>query len=268
LIDASESVIRLSIFIGVFMLMTALEFFLPRVKAKATCKNRWFDNLSLMLLSAFFVRLLLPLSATVVAAYVEGHHIGLLQVISMPYWLQVVLAVLILDMVIYTQHRLFHQVSFLWRFHKVHHTDKEVDVTTAVRFHPLEIFISTLIKIVAIVILGAPALAVLLFEIILSSMALFNHSNVYLAKGLDKWLRFIVVTPDMHRIHHSIIVRETNSNYGFSLSIWDRLFASYTLKPSKKYTHMQLGLKNYNKIDLNLTALFLLPLRVRGNKIK
>jgi sterol desaturase/sphingolipid hydroxylase (fatty acid hydroxylase superfamily) len=173
--------------------------------------------------------------------------------------------VLLLDMVIYWQHRLFHQVPMLWRLHKVHHADLDFDVTTGVRFHPLEILLSMLIKLLAVLLIGPPALAILLFEVLLNGTALFNHANVYIPPSIDRLLRLVVVTPDMHRVHHSSIYVETNSNYGFNLPWWDRMFASYRAQPQDGHTGMHIGLRDIPERQ-TLLRLLLLPFRSRGQQ--
>ena len=189
--------------------------------------------------------LAVPIAAIAAAFYAEAHHLGLLNQVSWPYWIKVVVALLVLDLAIWVQHWASHKVPLFWRLHQVHHADRDIDVTTAVRFHPVEIALSMLWKIVVVVPLGAPPLAVFLFEVILNACAMFNHANIALPQRLDRILRLLVVTPDMHRVHHSVLRREHNSNYGFNLSLWDRLFRTYTAQPEGGHQGMTIGLPPY-----------------------
>ena len=203
------------------------------------------------------LRLILPCSP-------NNIHGGILNIYDWSFWVEFVVGVVILDMVIYLQHVMFHAVPLLWRLHMVHHVDLDFDLTTGLRFHPVEIVLSMILKMTVIVALGPPVAAVLIFEILLNGMAMFNHGNIIVPTPLDKWLRWFVVTPDMHRIHHSVIIRETNSNYGFNLSVWDRLFGTYLAQPQKGHTEMVIGLSQFRD-EKKITLPWLLILPVIGD---
>jgi len=225
--------------------------------------HRWGSNLGLVALNTLILRTVLPLTAVNLATIATEHHWGILSLLTLPFWLQVVLSVVLLDLIIYGQHVLFHAIPLLWRLHKVHHADLDLDVTTGLRFHPLEILLSMGIKFVAIVLLGTPALAVIIFEILLNATALFNHSNVSLPQGIDRVLRWVIVTPDMHRVHHSVIPAESNRNFGFNLPWWDYLFGTYRDRPSLDVQAMAIGLLEYQQ-DLRVVTLpemLMLPFR-------
>lgn len=234
--------LRLAIFLGVFAMMATWEAISPLRTARLPRWLRWSNNLTLLLAGNLLLRLVFPITAVGFAAWAEAQGWGVLGQVAWPVWAELGLALLVLDMAIYFQHRLFHIVPALWRLHRVHHADTDFDVTTALRFHPLEIALSMLIKLAVIAALGASPLAVLTFEIVLNAAAMFNHGNVTLPGWLERPLRMLVVTPDMHRIHHSTLLHEANSNYGFNLSCWDRLFASYTPAPSRPQKTMPIGL--------------------------
>lgn len=240
-----ESIVRLSVFIGVLVLMGALEALLPRRSRTQKQPVRWATNLGLIVVDSIALRLALPLVATGMAALAAERGWGLFNILNWPSWLEFVLAIVLLDMLIYWQHVASHHIPILWRLHKVHHADRDIDTTTGIRFHPVEIILSMVYKIICVVLLGPAVVAVILFEVILNGCALFNHANVRLPESADKMIRRFLVTPDMHRVHHSVIVRETNSNYGFSLSIWDRLFGSYIAQPSAGHDTMTIGLTEY-----------------------
>ena len=257
---SSDDVVRLAIFLLVFIAMAGWESLVPLRRLTAGKRARWTSNLLLGLTNQLFLRLLSPILLVGFSAVVQARDWGLFNQVEVPAALAVVGSVVILDLVIYLQHRLFHAVPVLWRLHKVHHTDIDFDVTTAVRFHPLEICLSLSIKMVIVVLLGAPPLAVTMFEILLSSLALFNHSNVQLPTTLGTALRWCLVTPDMHRVHHSIRPQEHNRNFGFNLSCWDRLLGSYCAEPQAGHREMLLGLPDQrDKKHLGLTALRVLP---------
>ncbi|MDX8408310.1 MAG: sterol desaturase family protein, partial [Mariprofundaceae bacterium] len=223
----SANNIRIAVFLAILLGMAAWEIFAPgRTRVQSKLK-RWLGNISLVALDTLIVRLLLPAGAAGVALWCAAHHVGLLYLLQLPEWLTILIAVILLDLAIYVQHVVFHAVPLLWRLHMVHHADRDLDVSSGLRFHPLEILLSMLIKMGLIALLGAPLMAVIIFETILNGMAMFNHANIRLPLGIDRALRLLLVTPDMHRVHHSVIVRETNSNYGFNLSLWDRLFGTY-----------------------------------------
>jgi sterol desaturase/sphingolipid hydroxylase (fatty acid hydroxylase superfamily) len=238
-----EGAFRLSVFLGILALMLIWESLAPRRIPHHSRVKRGFNNIGLSLFNTLLIRLAIPLGAVGFAALIGQHQIGLIPFLGLPFLLGVFICVLILDAVIYWQHRFFHVNQTLWRLHQVHHADPELDVTSGARFHPIEILLSMLIKFTAILLLGAPPEAVVLFEIILNGMAMFNHSNIYFPVAFDKVLRFFVVTPDMHRIHHSTIRKECDSNFGFNLSLWDYLFKSYTPEPQLGQLEMDIGVK-------------------------
>lgn len=238
----NESMVRLSIFIGVMVLMMLLEALLPRKQRAQLRGGRWFTNLGLIVIDSVALRLVLPIVAIGTAVFAQERGWGLFNLVDLPVWVEIVLAMMLLDMAIYWQHVAAHHLPILWMVHKVHHVDRDIDVTTGLRFHPIEIIFSMLYKMICVLILGPAAVAVLLFELVLNACAMFNHANVRLPLWLDKMVRVILVTPDMHRVHHSIIVRETNSNYGFSLSWWDKIFGSYIAQPSEGHDGMVIGL--------------------------
>lgn len=234
--------LRLAIFLGVFAVMATWEALRPLRLGNLPRWLRWSNNLALLLAGNLLLRLVFPITAIGFAAWAEAQGWGVLGQVAWPVWAELGLALLVLDMAIYFQHRLFHIVPAFWRLHRVHHADTDFDVTTALRFHPLEIALSMLIKFAVIAALGASPLAVLTFEIVLNAAAMFNHGNVTLPGWLERPLRLLIVTPDMHRIHHSTLLHEANSNYGFNLSCWDRLFASHTPAPSRPQATMPIGL--------------------------
>lgn len=266
-----EALFRLGCFSSVFVLMVIGELALP-YRQQAHKPQRWLNNLGLMLLNTLVLRLLFPAAAIGIAFYAQQHEIGLLNGLLNQLNLNdhgfltlvvLVVSVLLLDMLIYWQHRLFHQIPLLWRLHRVHHSDRGFDISTGVRFHPLEIVLSMLIKGGLILLIGVSPIAVLLFETLLSSCAIFNHGNVRLPAALDRLLRKILVTPDMHRIHHSEIINETNSNYGFSITWWDKLFGSYCVEAAAGKENIVLGLSQYRQPERvnRFTALLMMPFR-------
>ena len=244
LID-NEAPLRLGIFFGVLVLLGVVELAFPKRERTFKRVKRWRVNLVIALIDTLALRFLLPILAVGTALWVEMNQIGLLEILNWPGWLEVLLAVILLDMLVYGQHVAFHHIPIFWRIHRVHHADRDIDVTTALRFHPVEIVLSMLLKIAFVVVLGAPVVAVICFEILLNAMAMFNHSNLRLPTGVDRWLRLFVVTPDMHRVHHSIDMVESNRNFGFSLSIWDRIFSTYKAQPDLGHGEMVLGLEEY-----------------------
>ncbi|WP_027857372.1 sterol desaturase family protein [Marinobacterium jannaschii] len=258
-----EVPLRLSAFFGIFMLMAGWELLRPRRVLRLGKLLRWGNNIALVFLNSALLRLLFPTAAIGMALWVQEQQWGLLNQLDLPLWLGVPLTLLLLDLLIYWQHRLFHRIPLLWRLHRVHHADPDYDVTTGARFHPLEILLSMLIKFAAILLLGPPLVAVLLFEVILNAMAMFNHGNVGLPETLDKWLRRGLVTPDMHRVHHSVRSDEMHFNFGFNLSIWDRLFSSYVAQPNQGHQQMQIGLPELDQPkDVSwLPGILLLPLK-------
>lgn len=242
----NELAIRLGVFLGLFAVFAALEAFAPRRDRVQTRKARWFANLSITVLDSLALRALaLALPFLAVGAALDAGQMGwgLFNLTGWPVWIEVVLAILILDFAIWAQHLVTHKVPLFWRFHRVHHADRDFDVTTALRFHPVEILASMLLKIGLVYLLGPAAVAVVLFEIILNGTALFNHSNLRLPLGLDRVVRLVLVTPDMHRVHHSVHRAEHDSNYGFALSIWDRIFGTYIPQPMAGHDAMEVGLQ-------------------------
>lgn len=245
----NEATIRLVAFAAIFAAMLLWELLAPRRPLAIARAQRWRSNLGLMIINTVVLRLLFPAAAVGFALSAEALGFGLFHWLAWPPLLELVLAVLLLDLAIYCQHLLMHRVPLLWRLHRVHHADLDFDLTTAVRFHTLEILLSMLIKWGVILLLGPAALAVLIFEVVLNGMAVFNHANVSLPPVAERLVRALFVTPDMHRVHHSAIVRETNSNYGFNLSLWDRLFGTYTAQPARGHDGMTIGLEQFRDAD-------------------
>ncbi len=264
----SEPYIRLGAFLGVFALMALWEFMAPRRRLSVSRWVRWPNNLAIVALDTLLVRVIFPAAAVGLALVGEQRGWGLLNAVAIPDWLKIAAAVVALDLVIYLQHVMFHAVPALWRLHRMHHADLDFDVTTGVRFHPVEILLSMLIKLAAVVALGAPALAVLIFEVLLNATSMFNHSNVRMPVVLDRVLRWIVVTPEMHRVHHSILPHETNSNFGFNAPWWDRLFGTYRAQPEAGHERMTIGIAQFrDPRELWLDRLLLQPLRVRAAQV-
>ncbi len=245
LIMEHEAGIRLGFFFGILVLMAIWELLAPRRQLTVSKTSRWSSNLGLVLVNTLALRALLPVAAVGMAILAEERSWGLLNNVVLPHWVSVVLAVLILDLAIYLQHVMFHAVPILWRLHMVHHADLDFDVTTGARFHTLEIILSMGIKMAVVIVLGPPAVAVIIFEVLLNATSLFNHGNVRLLARLDRLLRLIVVTPEMHRVHHSVVPRETNSNFGFNLPWWDRLFGTYRARPAAGHEGMTIGLSQF-----------------------
>ena len=254
--------IRIGIFIAVLFSMLLLEVVIPRRKQNYSRMMRWSTNLLMIVIDTVIVRILLPFTSLGVALYVTGKGWGLLQLSSLPVVIEALIAILLLDLGIYAQHVASHKIPLLWRVHRVHHADPDIDATTGIRFHPIEIVLSMLYKFVLIVLIGPSVMAVLIFEIVLNSTALFNHANIFLPARLDKILRLILVTPDVHRVHHSVIARETDSNYGFNLTIWDRLFGTWIEQPEKGHIDMDIGLLVFrHKKPTELPWCLMLPFR-------
>jgi sterol desaturase/sphingolipid hydroxylase (fatty acid hydroxylase superfamily) len=256
-----EPLIRLSAFAAIFATMAAWEIAAPRRERKLARGTRWPGNIGVVVLDTLLVRLLFPTTAVGLALIAEARGWGLFHALDIPTWAAVPAAVIALDLAIYLQHVLFHAVPALWRLHRMHHADLEIDVTTGARFHPIEILLSMGIKLGVVAALGAPAAGVLAFEVLLNVTSMFNHSNVRMPAWLDRVLRWIVVTPDMHRVHHSIAARETNSNFGFNLPWWDRLFGTYRDQPAAGHNAMTLGVERFRdpaeqRLDRMLTQPF------------
>ncbi len=259
---AAEPTIRLAAFIGVLAAMALWEVAAPRRRQEIPRVIRWSNNLALVVLDTIILRLAFPILAVGLAVLAEEQGWGLFNIIEAPFWVAVIVSMLLLDFAIYLQHVMFHAVPGLWRLHRVHHADLEFDATTGLRFHPLEILISMGVKLIAVLALGPPALAVLLFEVILNATALFNHSNINLPRPVDRVLRLFVVTPDMHRVHHSSDPRETNSNYGFNLPWWDRLLGTYIAQPARGHEGMEIGIEQFRTSrDLWLDRMLVQPWR-------
>lgn len=260
-----EAIIRLGFFVAVLSGMAVWEVAVPRRGLSIAKFPRWTSNLLLVVLNTFLARLLVPITAVAAALFAQSRGWGLLHLVEWPWWLEIGVAVIAFDLAIYLQHVMFHAVPVFWRLHMVHHADLDFDVTTGLRFHPLEILLSALIKLAVVVLLGPPAIAVVIFEVLLNATSMFNHSNIKMPLGLDRLLRCIVVTPDMHRVHHSVIHRETNSNFGFNLPWWDYLLGTYRSQPQHGHEQMQVGLKAYRaetQVD-RLPGMLLLPFRRR-----
>ncbi len=240
-----EGTIRLFFFLGIFAAVAWAETVSPRRELLTSKSGRWFANIGIVVINSILLRLVFAGAAVGTALIAEEGKWGLFNNIAIPYWAAVALSVLLLDLIIYLQHVMFHAVPALWRLHMMHHADLDFDVTTGTRFHPVEILISMVIKVSAVVVLGAPALGVVIFEILLNGTAMFNHGNLKLPVGLDRALRLIVVTPDMHRVHHSVFPTEANSNFGFNLPWWDRLLGTYKAQPMKGHDGMTIGLHQF-----------------------
>ena len=265
-----EAAIRLSVFLGGFSLLALWELATPNRSLTQVKIQRWFNNIALVICNTVVIRLLLPTAAIALAYLVEQNQWGISYEYDFPFWLKILLTFILLDLTMYFQHALFHVMPVLWRFHRVHHSDLDFDVTTGLRFHPIEVVISTLIKFVAILGFGAPVLTVILFELILNLMSMFTHSNVRINKTFEHILRWFIVTPDMHRIHHSILENETNSNFSFNISLWDRIYGTYLAEPKAGQQGLIIGLQQYNSPDWqNFRGLITMPFisPVRGYAI-
>ncbi len=259
---ANEPTLRLAAFLGVLLIMVVWEMAAPRRRRDIPRVIRWTNNLGLVVLDTVILRLTFPILAVGLAVIAEERGWGLFNNIDAPVWVAIVVSMLLLDLAIYLQHVMFHAVPGLWRLHRMHHADLDFDATTGLRFHPVEILISMAIKLTLVAALGPPAVAVLLFEVLLNATALFNHANIDLPRPIDRVLRLIVVTPDMHRVHHSVNPVETNSNYGFNLPWWDRLLGTYRAQPAKGHTAMDIGIERFRTTrDLWLDRMLIQPVR-------
>jgi sterol desaturase/sphingolipid hydroxylase (fatty acid hydroxylase superfamily) len=257
-----EPAVRLGIFLGIFTIIAAWELATPRRTLRVRKALRWTHNLALTVLNTVLVRAALPVAAIGVAAFATERGIGLFNLFDLQHLLAILLSVLALDLAIYLQHRMFHAVPLLWRLHRVHHADLDFDVTTGARFHPIEIGLSMLIRFAVILALGPPAVAVMLFEVLVNASSMFNHGNVRIPAAIDRVLRWVVVSPDMHRVHHSIDPLETNSNFGFSLPWWDRLFGTYRTEPQAGHEAMTIGIAQFRSPrELRLDRMLLQPFR-------
>jgi len=259
-IMGNEVSIRLGAFFGIFFLVAVWELTAPRRSLAVSKIVRWYSNLGITFINSFLLRWLFPVLAVNMAILAQEREWGIFNTFELPSWVAVILAVAALDGIIYLQHVLFHAVPALWRLHRMHHTDLGLDVTSGSRFHPIEILLSMIIKLAAVAVLGPPPVAVLIFEVLLNGMSMFNHGNIFIPTTIDRVLRWFIVTPDMHRVHHSIIHRETDSNFGFNLSWWDRLFGTYRNQPQHGHENMQIGIEIFrNPKYLNLHWLLIQP---------
>jgi len=260
-----EASVRISCFVAVFAVMGLWEARLPARLLELPKLRRWANNLALVALNTALLRLLFPAAAVGMAAFAAEQGWGYLNYAALPFWLAIIVSVIALDFVIWLQHVMVHAIPLLWRLHRVHHADPDYDLTTGTRFHPLEILLSMLIKFAAIVVLGPPVVAVILFEVLLNATSMFNHGNVRLPNRVDRILRWLVVTPDMHRVHHSVADDETNSNFGFNLPWWDRLFGTYRDQPRGGHEGMRIGIHGYKQPRdvTRLSGLLVLPFRGR-----
>jgi len=259
---ASEPQLRLIVFLGVLVAMALWELAAPRRRREIPRVIRWTNNLGLVVIDTIVLRLSFPILAVGLAVIAQDRGWGLFNVIEAPGWVAVLVSIVVLDLAIYLQHVMFHAVPVLWRLHRMHHADLEFDVTTGLRFHPVEILLSMGIKLAVVMALGPPAVAVLIFEVLLNATAMFNHSNIRLPILVDRFLRLIVVTPDMHRVHHSIIPEETNSNFGFNLPWWDRLLGTYKAQPKVGHEEMSIGIEQFRTTrDLWLDRMLVQPVK-------
>lgn len=257
---ATDVLIRITAFISILCLMALWEVWAPRRGLTTTKAWRWTANLSIVVLDAITIRLLFVAGAVGAAVVASDRGWGLLNQLNWPTWVEGFLAVVVLDFVLYLQHVMFHAVPLFWRLHMMHHADLDCDVTTGLRFHPVEAALSMVIKIAAVAALGPSPTAVVIFEVLLNATSMFNHSNIRMSATVDRILRWLVVTPDMHRIHHSIVPRETNTNFGFNLPWWDRLLGTYRAQPDAGQETMTVGLEQYrDPARLTLTRLLVLP---------
>jgi len=263
---ANEPLIRLCLSLATFAIMALWEAARPKRKRPVPRARRWPGNLGVLLVDTVTARIIAPTSAVGFAIIAENHGSGLFNTVKLPAWIPFLICPLLLDFGIYLQHRLFHYVPLLWRLHRMHHADLDLDLTSGVRFHPLEILLSLGIKFGVIVLLGPPAVAVLVFEAALNSSSIFNHGNVRISPGVDRWLRLLVVTPDMHRVHHSILRRETDSNFGFNFPWWDRFFGTYRAQPEAGQDGVTIGIEQFrDPKELRLGRMLLQPFRRRDH---
>lgn len=262
LILSNEPLIRMGFFLGILLAMTVWEVAAPRRRREIPRLLRWSSNLGIVVIDTLLVRLTFPIVAVGLALLAQERGWGLFNILDVPVWVALIVSVLALDLAIYLQHVMFHAVPALWRLHRMHHADLEFDVTTGLRFHPVEILLSMGIKLAVVAALGPPAVAVLVFEVLLNATAMFNHSNIRIPPAADRLLRLIVVTPDMHRVHHSIHPSETNSNFGFNMPWWDRLLGTYRAQPREGHEAMTVGIEQFRtRRDLWLDRMLIQPLR-------
>lgn len=260
-----EPFIRIAFFAAIFAIVAIAELFSPRRQLVASKQQRWINNILLSITSTIILRLAFPILPVGIALFCSEKEWGILNYFHFPMWLAVICGFVLLDLTIYAQHKMFHFVPVFWRLHKVHHIDQDIDVTTGLRFHPLEMILSMIIKITAVAAMGAPAVSVVIFEILLNGTTMFNHGNLNISLDADRIIRLLIVTPDMHRVHHSVIVKETNSNYGFNFSWWDRIFRTYRPQPENGHLQMKIGLNGYHEPRyLQLSEMLLIPFRSQG----
>lgn len=245
MIISNEKYIRMGFFFGMILLIGLWEILAPKRALTVSKTMRWVNNLGLVFFNSILLRVLFPAAAVGVATVASYNGWGLFNYFDVPFWFAVIASIIIMDFVIYIQHVMVHAIPMLWRLHRVHHADLDYDVTTGARFHPIEIILSMLIKFATILLLGPPVVAVIIFEVVLNATAMFNHGNISLPKSIDKYLRLLLVTPDMHRVHHSVEDDEANSNFGFSLPWWDRLFGTYRDQPRAGHKGMTIGIHKY-----------------------
>lgn len=254
----TEKTLRLLFFAGTLAILAAWEILFRRKRTVDSKPRRWRRNLGLVAVDTLILQAGLVVLPVSFAAFAQARGMGILNQIALPVWADWMAALVMLDFIIYLQHVLFHFVPVLWRLHQVHHSDLDIDVTTALRFHPIEIILSLFIKLAAVAAFGFPPGAVLAFEIILNAAAMFNHANIYIPESIDKIIRLLIVTPDMHRVHHSVVMAESNTNFGFSLSVWDRLCGTYHAQPNAGHERMVIGL-TYAKKPKSLIQLLAMP---------
>lgn len=259
-----ENLIRLTCFFGVFTLLAVWELISPQRPLIMNRPRRWFANIAITFLNTLLVRILFPTGAVGFAFAISRKGWGILSLMDLPGWIGIIVAVVALDFIIYLQHAVFHTIPILWRLHMVHHADLDIDVTTGNRFHPIEMLLSMVIKIASVALIGASPLSVLIFEVLLNATSMFNHSNVNMPTGTDRILRLMVVTPDMHRTHHSVIRQETNSNFGFNIPWWDRIFGTYRPDPAEGHKGMTIGLNQFQNHDQH-TLIWMLTLPLTGD---
>lgn len=259
-LTATPEALRLAAFVAVFVVMAIAEIIRPRRQLLVSKKKRWVGNLTIVAVNTLLVRLIVPVMPYQMALAARDSGWGLFNLAHLSGIPELAASLLLLDVVIYAQHRLFHRIALFWRFHRMHHTDLDLDVSSGTRFHPLEMLVSIAIKLAAVAFLGASPLAVLLFEILLNATSMFNHANVALPPAIDRWLRLALVTPDMHRVHHSTLPQETDSNFGFNQPWWDRLFGTYRAEPRAGHARMTIGLQEFRNLDeLGIKQLLLIP---------
>ena len=258
----TELLVRTGAALGIFAIMALWEIAAPRRAMSVGRARRWPGNLGILLIDALLVRMLIPVAAVGMAVIAAQRGWGLLNITAWPAWLDGLIGFVVLDAVIYAQHVAFHKVPLLWRLHRMHHADLDIDVSTGVRFHPIEIILSMLIKIAVVALAGVPVVAVIAFEVVLNATSMFNHSNAAMPLWLDRVVRLLVVTPDMHRVHHSVLHHETDSNFGFNLPWWDRVFGTYRAQPEAGHDRMTIGLPVFrNPAELRLDRLVTQPFR-------